>query len=465
MEKSKENLIEDTTDSSEKKGRGFEVLENEANKIATEFSTLDDKVVHDKPIKEGDLEKVESVVTNLKIKLGTEILTIDEVDNIVDIDRDIKIWEDVRGNKYNSRELYQVLQNLTYIPATLAKFISEIPWKIDGKPVDTRLYLTFPMVEHISDETMGYLCKTADYLILDGLETLNESTAKIMAINWANSFKKNGSAHIELNKLKTISIGAAEALVSMYQNTDYDIYFTLQLNSCENLPDEVYRHLSKVNSVLELNSITNLSDKAAEYLSSSSATIYLNGLKTLSDKAAEYISKHNGVVHLGGLTHISDEAAGYLSQRRCAIDFGGLTSISDKTAKYLSESVRTEDREGNDSLSLKKLTTLSEEASKCLGQYRGFSLGLGGLTAISDETAKNLSHYKGWLDLDGLTHLSDKSAEYLSKLTKRGKSRVSHRLHLNGVVDISDKALSFLKRYTGELYLKDEIKTRMNKLK
>ena len=86
----------------------------------------------------------------------------------------------------------------------------------------------------------------------------------------------------------------------------------------------------------------------------------------------------------------------------------------------------------SDWLELNGLTSISDEVAGALSQQRGY-LVLNGLTSLSDKAAEALGKHRGSLVLNGLTSLSDKAA----------KSLAQHRddLSLAGMTELSEKAV------------------------
>lgn len=412
-----ENVIAETSKPSpEKKKTGFEIPEGDSGQLSKGLSQLNESIDHDRAISKESLEKVESDFKTSKITIGHEVLTVEEAEQIPDLEANMKIWEEMRDKNLEH------MSRLTFFPESLAEFL--IPYFPNATFV-----CNLPNVHYLSDGAIKHISQYKTYIHLNGLKSITDKGAEYLGQSETND-------SLELDGLESLSDIAAE---------------------------QIFRTKNKHS--IKMNGLITLSGNAMESLSHFPGYLSLNGLRTLTEKGAECVRRHNHAIELNGLTQISDEVAKYLSQKRCEVSLRGLTSISDRTAQYLSESVRTEDREGYNTMPLVSLKELSEEAARYLGQYRGFSLGLSGLTVISEEAAKGLSKYKGWLYLNGLTDLSDKAAEYLSKLINRAGDRTRHRLGLSGVTNISDKALSFLKKYTGELYLSDDIKKRMDALK
>jgi len=95
-------------------------------------------------------------------------------------------------------------------------------------------------------------------------------------------------------------------------------------------------------------------------------------------------------------------------------------------------------------LNLNGLTTLSDAAAESLSRHEG-CLSLLGLTALSDAAAESLSKHDGFLGLDGLVTLSDAAAESLSKH--------DGDLHLDGLATLSDAAAESLSKHERELHI------------
>lgn len=95
---------------------------------------------------------------------------------------------------------------------------------------------------------------------------------------------------------------------------------------------------------------------------------------------------------------------------------------------------------------LNGLTELSDASAESLSRHRS-NLALNGLTELSDAAAESLSKHRGDLVLNGLTKLSDAAAESLSK----------HQddLHLNDLIEISDDAAESLANKKGPINEQD----------
>jgi hypothetical protein len=96
-------------------------------------------------------------------------------------------------------------------------------------------------------------------------------------------------------------------------------------------------------------------------------------------------------------------------------------------------------------LNLRGLRELDANVARKLSQTKARYLELDGLTSLTDELAEALSAYEGRLSLDGIQHLSDAQCEFLSR--NRGG------LLLNGVRSVSDAGAASFGRHSGPLLL------------
>ena len=149
----------------------------------------------------------------------------------------------------------------------------------------------------------------------------------------------------------------------------------------------------------------------------------------------------------------------------------GKSSITDKQNKILEEKrdldaqwglLIEEDRV--EWLDLCGLTSITDKQAESLSKV-GSPIDLCGLTALSDEQAKSLSRLKG-LALDGLTTIPDDQAESLSEvpilildgltsITEEQAENLSEVgvLHLNGLTSITDAQAENLSRVAEKLFL------------
>ena len=138
----------------------------------------------------------------------------------------------------------------------------------------------------------------------------------------------------------------------------------------------------------------------------------VNASGTMTDKQAESLSKAWNH-YLKGKSSITDKQNKILEEKRDLAARWGLLIEEDRV----------------EWLDLCGLTSITDKQAESLSKV-GSPIDLCGLTALSDEQAKSLSRLKG-LALDGLTTIPDDQAESLSK--------VKGPLSLNGLTSITDQ--------------------------
>lgn len=204
----------------------------------------------------------------------------------------------------------------------------------------------------------------------------------------------------------------------------------LALNTLIHLSDEAAKILSNFGGPLCLDGLTSLSDTAAESLGNHKGnTLSLRGVASLSDAAAASLSKHEGSLILDGLTVLSDAAAASLSTHEGSLSLAGLTSLPDSPG-HVSLAERLCKTEGF--LDLRGLTYLSDASAASLSKHKGL-LTLDGLPTLSDAAAASLGKHKGSLRLNGLTELTNAAAASLSQCES---------LELNKLTCMSEAAAS-----------------------
>jgi hypothetical protein len=109
----------------------------------------------------------------------------------------------------------------------------------------------------------------------------------------------------------------------------------LDLSNLEEVPDLIYKIISKLRGKLTLSSLKILNDNTAQVLSKHTGMLDLSGLKSLSDTAADYLSQHSGNIDLRGLDSISDNAANHLSKHAGVLNLENLENISNKGIAFL----------------------------------------------------------------------------------------------------------------------------------
>jgi mono/diheme cytochrome c family protein len=268
-------------------------------------------------------------------------------------------------------------------------------------------------------------------LLLNGLVALAPDVAKELA-------KQEG--WLSLNGLTVISEEAAKELG---QHKGF-----LHLDGLKALSDEVAAALAGHRGELALNDLPSLSDKSAEELARhSGGRLLLKGLTTLSPVAARAFLKRKGgspssQLHFDGLTTLAPEAAAALVEMHGHNWNGRLPAF--KTVP--NEVARALAKEGGALRAMPGLTTISSEAAKALVPRIGGELPE--LQSLTPEVAKVLAQARGHLVLNGLTSLSDESAQ---ALTEKAQNRGN--LYLNGLTEITPATARLICQREGDLYL------------
>ena len=266
----------------------------------------------------------------------------------------------------------------------------------------------------------------------------------------------NSSELDEWKQFEQIDLAAAKILLTHAGD--------LHLSNLKCLSESVATVLSQHDGGIVLDGLTELSDSAAESLSEHKGALSLCGLTNLSDLTAEYLARHNGDLWLDGLTELSDVAARAFSKHKGFLFMRWVYNLSDLAAKSLSlkyypNSVVLSVKSDMKVICFRKITvqiaerilndedfeydqfqfkSIDDQAAELLAGSDEGELFLDGLSSISNKTAEYLSKFKGDLWLYGLTELSDAAAESLSK--HKGD------LSLNRVESLSQKAREYLNK-------------------
>ena len=241
-EKPNENIQEaigDTTKKSEKKsGAGLEISPSpELKKLSESIGTVKDLVDHNKPVELSQLQQIEEAVKKLTVDIGGEEMTLEELEKIPDLEKNMKIWEEIKqGNFLNQTKL-------TYITPEIAEILSHL---------QDRLVLV--KLTSLSEKTAEHLSRHQGALILMGLTSLPDKVAEHLS---------HHKGDLDLRGLKFLSNQLAE-------------------------------YLSHHQGKLGLQGLTSLSDKAAEYLSRHQGVLYFKDLANISDNAAKHLARHRG---------------------------------------------------------------------------------------------------------------------------------------------------------------------------
>ena len=245
----------------------------------------------------------------------------------------------------------------------------------------------------------------------------------------------------------------------VWEEVNNNFLETLILNKDESLHlfnQKLTKHLNNSEEAedLCLDNITELNNSTAELLSNLDQwDISLNGLISISDSDAELLC-FLGISSLNGLKKISEVAAYNLTRHKhYRIELNGLNQITDKTVEALGEHPEM--------LALDGLTNLSEGTAEALSKKkwhegRGF-VSLNGLKTITDNTAVSLSKVKTQIKLCGLESISDVASEALS--------RHEGGLSLSGLKSISDAAAEHFSLYNGRISFNESVEKKVNRFR
>ena len=217
--------------------------------------------------------------------------------------------------------------------------------------------------------------------------------------------------------------------------------YSIELNKLTSISNKQVKLLSKADRI-ELNGLTSITKEQAEFFGSCSS-LELNGLTSLNDSQAESLSKIK-FLSLSGLTSITAKQAASLS-KVLSLEIDGLRdeakgimetvnklgTITDEQAELLSNiCIANDDQE----LRLNGVTSLTDKQVEWLSKAE--SIQLNGLTSITEKQADFLDS-SWWLELNGLTTLNDRQAESLSKVDN---------LNLDGLTSLTDEQAESLSR-------------------
>ncbi len=282
------NEVIQDTDSPEKKesegGYGVEIVKGQDNSVVVEsLQQLESAISHDEPVTVMQILDTEKSLDSMKVVVGGEEMTIGEMRQIPDLEKNAKIWEEIEGGDFSSHI------GLTYVTPHVADlFLSKFKGNINLGSLGV-----------MSDDVAERLSRYQGYLSLGGLRSISEVAAEYLS-------KHQGK---------------------------------LYLAGLSSMSDTAVRYLSKHEGDLFLNGLTSMSDAAAKYLSEHKGVLGLYGLVSISDTVAEHLSKNEGDLGLGGLLSISDKAAGHLSEHKGVLYLYGMTVISDLATEHLSKHV------------------------------------------------------------------------------------------------------------------------------
>ena len=214
---------------------------------------------------------------------------------------------------------------------------------------------------------------------------------------------------------------------------------------------------------MELNGVHQLDDTTlAQIANFNGRIILLNDLETLPDKHAEILSSFNGTLELNGLEIISRTSLeillGFKGQKLCLNGLkklpAGFTaptesppySLSLDDLKELSELDAIELSKTGNSLSMDGLKDASDVALANLLKHRG-SISMNGLTDLPPLAAKSFTEnhsreYYETISLNGITALSEQTAQYLGKVKNIG-------LKLDGITSMDASIAIYFNEFLG----------------
>jgi hypothetical protein len=346
---------------------------------------------------------------------------------------------------------WNLLLGIETIDTETAKALVDLPKKSMGRG------LHFPNLKKCNTEALSVLAtitsfshgdaKASGQLIL-GFERIDDEQVRILA-------SRNGG--YDCASLPDLREGSVELFTIIGDSWDRDGAY--KRSAC-------FDSLEKISS-----------EEAEALVSRIKATSFsLNGLKKLEPGVAEQLSKYKPVNHsrvlcLNGLESITAEDAAHLGNlsRVDYLSLDGLQSIDSAVASGLAgfsgilslnglkficeDSARELARQGSLAIGAKSknaywlelngLTELSDKAAEELSAYKGKCLKLNGLKELSASAAQSLAKYQGNMHLDGLSKLDDDAAEALSK--HQGD------LGLHGLRELSEVAADFLSKHQGSI--------------
>lgn len=262
-------VVKDTTSPEKKSDGGYciEVVKSPENTgIVEQIQQLESALSHDKSVTVNQVLGTEDALDSMKVVVSGEEMTIAELRQVPDLEKNMKIWQEIEAGYFEN------IEQLTYITVHIAGLLSKIEKREDGGDA---------------------------FLKLKGLISISDSVAEQLA-------KHKGD--LNLNGLTSISDTVAEHL-SKHQGQ-------LDLDGLTYISDTVAEHLSKHQNLLCLDGLSTISDTVAEHLSKCFGHLFLDGIISMSDTVAEHLSKHQGWLCLIHLKSISDTAAKYLARHK-----------------------------------------------------------------------------------------------------------------------------------------------------
>ena len=278
---------------------------------------------------------------------------------------------------------------------------------------------------------------------LDGLKDISPEVAKELA-----QIKPKWLGHLTLNGLEDISLESAESLKGFP--------CCIELKGVSRISPEVAEQLGQKRDHLELG-ITEISPEVAHALADNEGgSVFLNELQEISPDVAEQFKKsRRDYFYLDGVSSVSLAVAKHLSECVCRIHLNGVREVSPEVADLLSrnKSIEFEGLENvseevidvllaNASIvSFGGMRSISDNIAECIGRHEGANVFLRNLEYISGKGVESLCKCGGSIIL-GIKHLSDSSAEILSKNKKW--------VQLYKLGSLSDEAAEYFSHFDGD---------------
>jgi len=220
--------LADVVNPSEKEESGFKIANTpESESIINKSNELAERIQRNEPIKVGHVLELEKALSRIKIDIGGDMMTVEEIKKNPNIQEQIK--------KPNFKEQLDL-----------------------NKKVATGIPIYIEDLEFLTKAAAESLSQHEGELFLTGLTFLSDAAAKSLSMHQGGLY---------LNGLTLLSDEAIKYL-SRYQGR-------LDLSGLSFLSDDAAESLSRHKKDLWLNDLASLSDKAAESLSKHQGHLYV----------------------------------------------------------------------------------------------------------------------------------------------------------------------------------------------
>ena len=238
----------------------------------------------------------------------------------------------------------------------------------------------------ISVETAEALAGYEGYLMLDGLVQLSDDVAAALAKFKGRNLDLDGLQTISNKGLATLATSGAKRLSFGFKS----------------ISEEIAEILSAYKGELGLD-ITRLSAPVAAILGRRKGRLGMECLRALRTDAARGLARHRGTLDLCGLESISAQAAWQLARHKGDIDLYSVNKLTREAAKALATVKGVVDLKGLETITPGVLTELAQRPDKLIL----------GITTLTDGVARALSRQPGYVELYGISDLTDRQVEIL----------------------------------------------------